>query len=243
MNKSKSLLHHRVPLLSFTFSLPERSVIEQIRERGMRSAMMITTVNEAIQAEEAGINFLVAQGSDAGGHRGTYEIESNGQGELIGTMSLVPQVVDHVALPVVAAGGIMDGRGLVAALALGAQGAQLGTRFLLAEEADTHPVHRSALLRSTEQDTTITSAFSGRPARAIKNEYVREAANRALTPLPYPWQNEFTQRIRQIAAQQNDGRFMSLWSGQGLRMANKEQSAKEIIQEIIWQANNLLTAD
>jgi nitronate monooxygenase len=234
------VLRHQVPILSFTFSLPSPEIMKQIKAKGIVTTMMVTTVKEAILAEEAGIDILIAQGSEAGGHRGTFDVKTGDQGALIGTMSLVPQIVDHTSLPVVAAGGIMDGRGLVGALALGAQGVQLGTRFLLAHEADTHSAYREQLLQSTEEDTVITSMFSGRPARAIKNQFIEETLKEIIEPLPYPWQNEVTQDIRKAAAQQNDPRFMSLWSGQSLRLAKEEKDANTIVHEIMEQARKIL---
>jgi nitronate monooxygenase len=240
-----AVLEHRVPVLSFTFGIPHSQIIDQAKTLGIKTKIMVTTVKEALLAEEAGIDLLVAQGSDAGGHRGTFEVEDN-QGALVGTMSLIPQIVDHTNLPVIAAGGIMDGRGLIAALALGAQGVQMGTRFLFAKEAGTHPSYRQALTEGFGDDTVVTTAFSGRPARALKNEYIKQAQAQAFSSLPYPYQNVATQDIRQAAAKQNDPRFMSLWAGQALGLKQREnpvlrnQPAAEILDEIVAEARSII---
>jgi nitronate monooxygenase len=231
---------HRVPVLGATFGIPSVETLQKVKMLGIRTTMMVTTVREAVLAENAGIDILIAQGGEAGGHRGTLEVKKGSHGVLIGTMALVPQVVDHTTVPVVAAGGIMDGRGLVASLALGAQGVQLGTRFLLAKEAETHPVYREQLIKATEEDTVITTMFSGRPARGIGNYFIEKTEQQSPDPLPYPWQNQVTQDIRQAAAKQNDSRFMSLWAGQGLRLAVKEERAEDIIIRIIEQAKRMI---
>lgn len=239
------VLEYRVPVLSLTFGIPHSAVLQRAKSLGIKTKIMVTTVKEALLAEEAGIDLLVAQGGDAGGHRGTFEVEDN-QGALVGTMSLIPQIVDHTKLPVIAAGGIVDGRGLVASLALGAQGVQVGTRFLLAKEAGTHPSYRQALTEGFGEDTVVTTAFSGRPARALKNDYVQQAQKQAFSSLPYPYQNVATQDIRQAAAKQNDPRFMSLWAGQALGLKQGEnpvlrnQPAAEIIDEIVAEAEGTI---
>jgi nitronate monooxygenase len=244
VDQQKALLEvvfdHRVPVLGATFGIPSAEILKKAKTLGIRTTMMVTTVREAVLAENAGIDILIAQGGEAGGHRGTFEVKKGSQGALIGTMALVPQVVDHTTIPVVAAGGIMDGRGLVASLALGAQGVQLGTRFLLAKEADTHPVYREQLLKATEEDTVITTMFSGRPARGIRNDFIERTEQQGPDPLPYPWQNQVTQDIRQAAAIKNDSRFMSMWAGQGLRLAVKEERAEDIIIGMIEQAKRLI---
>ncbi len=150
--------------------------------QGALVGSMVTTVEEAAHVEAAGADFVIAQGAEAGGHRSTFDV--SGDVPLVGTMALVPQVVDAVDVPVVATGGIVDGRGVAAALALGADGAQLGTRFLLAREAATAPGYRAALLHAVETDTVVTTSFTGRPARSIRNRFVGETAG--VEPLPGP---------------------------------------------------------
>lgn len=234
------LLEERVPVISTTFSILPESKMQHVKSAGMKVMTTVTTVEEAIQAEQSGSDVIVAQGSEAGGHRGTFDLSNDPSGANIGTMALIPQIVDLVQIPVVAAGGIMDGRGLVAALALGAQGIQMGTRFLTANESGAHPVYKNALLESTEESTVITKAFSGRPARGIKNEFIKQFEASDVEPLPYPIQNALTRDIRNTSARLNNPEYMSLWAGQGTRMLTADQFAGEIIHQIVREACKII---
>ncbi|MFD1708039.1 NAD(P)H-dependent flavin oxidoreductase [Siminovitchia sediminis] len=235
------LLDENVPVLSTAFGLLTKGHMAEAKEKGIRIIAMVTTVNEAVQAEEAGADVIVAQGSDAGGHRGTFNIREHPDGANIGTFSLVPQIADHVTVPVVAAGGIMDGRGLVAALALGASGIQAGTVFLPTEESIAHWAYKQQLLTSTEESTVITKSFSGRPARGIRNKFIVEF-ERFAKPLGFPSQHTLTTDIRKAAALQNNPEYMSLWAGQGIRMLQKRTniSATEIVDAMIKEAKEIL---
>ena len=164
-------------------------------------------------------------------------------GANIGTFALVPQIVDCVRIPVVAAGGIMDGRGLVAALALGAQGVQMGTRFLTSHESGAHAAYQKALLNSTEESTVITKVFSGRPARGVRNPFIRQWDASGVEPLPFPTQNTATRDIRNAAASQSNADYMSLWAGQGTRMLTSGQNAGHIVTETIQQAMSILSIE
>lgn len=234
------LLEERVPIISTTFSILPEIQMQQVKSAGIKVMTTVTTVEEAIQAERSGSDVIVAQGSEAGGHRGTFDISNHPFGENIGTMALIPQIVDLVQIPVVAAGGIMDGRGLVAALALGAQGVQMGTRFLTSFESGAHPVYKNALLESTEESTVITKAFSGRPARGIKNEFINQFESIDVEPLPYPIQNALTKDIRNTSSRLNNPEYMSLWAGQGTRMLTADKSAGEIINQIVLEACKII---
>ncbi|MFD0713244.1 NAD(P)H-dependent flavin oxidoreductase [Paenibacillus sp. GCM10027626] len=234
------LLEERVPVISTAFGLLPESCLQQAKAAGIRIVTMVTTVKEAMLAEQAGCDAIVAQGSEAGGHRGTFDISEHPMGANIGAMALIPQIVDRVRIPVVAAGGIMDGRGLVAALALGAQGVQMGTRFLTALESGAHEAYKDALLNSTEESTVITKAFSGRPARGIVNAFIEHWHDSGVEPLPFPTQNTITRDIRNAAAEQSNAAYMSLWAGQGTRMLTNRQKAEEILAEIVGQANAIL---
>ena len=150
---------------------------------------MITTVAEARQVVDGGVDIVVAQGAEAGGHRSTFQLAPHGDLPLVGTMALVPQVVDAIRVPVVAAGGISDGRGLAAALALGAAGVQLGTRFLVALESDVFAAYRERLLTAAETDTVMTRAFTGRPARSLRNRFLDQYAEAGTPPLAWPLQS------------------------------------------------------
>lgn len=229
------LLSEEVPVISTTFGIPTEEQIHRAHDKGIKVLTMVTTVNEALQAEESGVDAVVAQGNEAGGHRGTFNFDGE-EVPSIGTFALVPQIVDQVSIPVIAAGGIMDGRGMIAAMALGAKGIQLGTRFLNAIESGAAPIYKKALLESNEESTVLTSAFSGRPARAIRNAFVDRFIAEEIEPLRYPLQNIVTKQIRSAAKKQEKPDYMSLWSGQGNRMIKDEQSAAEIIDEILYES-------
>ncbi|WP_409341990.1 NAD(P)H-dependent flavin oxidoreductase [Paenibacillus sp. MBLB4367] len=234
------VLEEQVPVISTAFGvLPEREAAEAHRI-GMKIVAMATTVKEARIAEQSGADIIVAQGSEAGGHRGTFDVSARPLGANVGTFALVPQIADAVRVPVAAAGGIMDGRGLVAALALGAQGVQLGTRFLTAAESGAHPAYRAALLAADEESTTITTAFSGRPARGIRNAFIRTFEQAGVAPLPFPSQNTATRDIRNAVAEGHNAEYMSLWAGQGTPLLTDGQSAGEIVTDIMEQAQRLL---
>lgn len=196
-----------VPVISTAFGCLSPEQMKRAKEEGIKVVTMVTTVEEALMAEQAGVDAVVAQGSEAGGHRSTFSLERHPDAAQIGTMSLVPQVADAVGVPVIAAGGIADGRGLAAALVLGAEAVQIGTRFLCAKEAGTHAAHKQAIFSSTEESTVITKAFSGRPARGIKNRFIKEFEKTGTPPLPFPSQNTITKDIRAAAAKLEDPEF------------------------------------
>lgn len=231
------LIDEKVPVISTAFGLLPEAKAKQAKENDIIITSMITTVEEAILAERRGADIIIAQGSDAGGHRSTFDLTRHKNGADIGTFSLVPQVADNVKIPVAAAGGVNDGRSLAAALALGAAGVQIGTRFLSSEEAGIHKAYKQKLFASKEDDTVITKVFSGRPARGILNKFIEEFSK---DPLAYPYQNSATKSIRGAAAKRGNAEYISLWAGQNLRPVVKEQPAAEIVEEIIESARNLL---
>jgi nitronate monooxygenase len=214
---------------SFTFGVLPGSAIRAIKDKQMFLIGTATTVEEAIALEMAGVDAVTVQGSEAGGHRGTFLSEFSAGS--IGTMPLVPQVVDAVKIPVIASGGIMDGRGIIAALALGATAVQMGTAFLTCDESGVSEAYRSAILTAREDRTRVTRAFSGRPARGIVNRFMSEVDSSPGEILPFPLQNQLTRRLRRAAAEQGRAEFLSLWAGQGLRLARR-QSAAELIARL-----------
>jgi nitronate monooxygenase len=229
-----------VPVVSFALGSPA-PYVERLHAKGVFVIGSVTTVAEAQDAEAAGVDAIVAQGSEAGGHRSTFGASRPAETPLIGTMALVPQVVDAVRIPVIAAGGIMDGRGIVAALALGAQAAQLGTRFLLAEEAGTTPCYRRRLLEAVETGTVVTDAFSGRAARALRNSLIEEFARVEARPLPWPRQG-FAGADIYHASFAADGEWAPLFAGQGLRLARRVQPAAEIVAELAAEIERRLAS-
>jgi nitronate monooxygenase len=179
-------------------------------------------VEEARQLEALGVDAVVAQGSEAGGHRGTFA--GDFQASLVGTMALVPQMADAVRVPVIASGGIGDGRGVAAAMVLGASAVQMGTTFLTCDEAGAPDAYKTAIQQATETKTALTRAFSGRPARGIINRFMTEVeASQAI--LSFPQQNHLTRALRREAGRQGRAEFLSLWAGQALRLARREPVA------------------
>ncbi len=228
-----------VPVLSTGLG-DATGLVGDAHSAGCRVVAMVTTVEEAVLVAEGGADVVVAQGAEAGGHRSTFEVGPGGEVPLVGTLALVPQVADAVDVPVVAAGGIMDGRGLAAALALGAGGAQLGTRFLLAQESGAFPAYRERLLGATETDTVVTRAFTGRPARGVRNRFVEEYTRGGPEPLPFPFQGMATEDIYRESQARDEGDYFLLLAGQGLRMLKGEQGVAEVVAEVADGAREVL---
>ena len=217
------------PIVSFTFGLLPPKAMERLKAQGTYLMGTATTVEEARQLERAGVDAVIAQGSEAGAHRGTFAVPA--EEALIGTVALVPQVVDAVSVPVIASGGIMDGRGLVASLALGASAVQMGTAFLACKEAGTSATYREALMHGRGGATTLTRAFSGRMARGLSNEFIEKWNAAGMQHLPYPWQNAFTQPMRRAATAAKQAGLLSLWTGQGLGML-RETTAEQLMKQL-----------
>jgi nitronate monooxygenase len=229
-----AVLETDAALFSFTFGMLPPDAIAAVKRRGMLLAGTATTVDEAIALEKAGIDAVVAQGSEAGGHRGSFlaEFESS----MVGTIALVPQIVDAVRVPVIASGGIMDGRGVAAALALGGSAVQLGTAFLTCEEAGASDAYKEEILRAREHETRLTRAFSGRPARGIVNRFMREIDPHPEAILPFPLQNALTRPLRTAASKAGRTEFLNLWAGQGVRMARRQRAA-ELVARLAVEAD------
>lgn len=228
------VLEERVPVFSFTFGVPDEARLSALKEAGTVVVGTATTVREALVLEERGVDAVVGQGSEAGGHRGTFigDFES----ALVGTMALVPQLADSVSVPIVAAGGIMDGRGLAAALVLGAEGVQMGTAFLPCPESGIHPEYKEVVLAAESEETALTRAFSGKPARGIRNRFMEEMEGREVPA--YPVQNAYTRDIRAAAAREDRIEFMSLWAGQAARLGRAVPAA-EVVESVVREAARL----
>jgi len=211
-------------VFSFTFGLLPATAVAEIQRRHIVLMGTATTVAEAEALAALGVDAVIAQGGEAGGHRGTFLGEF--ERALIGTIALVPQICDAVDVPVVASGGIMDGRGIAASLALGASAAQLGTAFLVCDEAGISDAYRQAVLTASEDQTRLTRAFSGKPARGIVNRFLTGMAEREDAILPFPLQNGLTRPLRTESAKRNQADYLSLWAGQGVRLARRRKAGE-----------------
>jgi nitronate monooxygenase len=211
------VLEYKPKVVSFHFGMPDGGLVGRLKEAGTIVISSATTAEEARWLEANGCDAVIAQGNEAGGHRGMFLTEDIARQP--GTMALVPQVVDAVKVPVIAAGGIGDGRGIAAALALGAAGAQIGTAFLLTPEARTTALHRKALAEARDDSTTLTNIFTGRPARGIVNRYVREVGPMSPDAPAFPLAAGLSAPLRAAAEAKGSPEFMPLWSGQAPTLA------------------------
>ncbi|KVA00734.1 nitronate monooxygenase [Burkholderia sp. AU19243] len=218
-----TLVALRVPVASFTFGVLDAADVARLKAAGTYVIGTATHVAEGLAWRDAGADAISAQGAEAGGHRGTFI--GAAEDALIGTLALVPQLVDATGLPVLAAGGIMDGRGIAAALALGAQAAQLGTAFLACAESAIAADWKARVVASTDTSTQVTRAITGRHARGLRNTLMTRLGERAADVAPYPVQNALTQPLRQAAARANDGDYLSLWAGQGAPLTRRRAAS------------------
>jgi nitronate monooxygenase len=229
------VLELRPRVVSFHFGLPDASAVRRVKEAGCLIFSSATTVAEARSLEAGGADVIIAQGFEAGGHRGSFSA-SRGAG-FVGTMALVPQVVDAVRVPVIAAGGIADGRGLAAVFALGASGAQIGTAFLGCPEATVSPLHRAQLRDAADDGTEVTRAFTGRPARAVRNRFVTEMADSQ--PLQFPLQGSLVGPLWQLPSEEARAAFAPFWAGQAAPLM-REMPAGELVEKLVSEAQSIL---
>jgi nitronate monooxygenase len=209
------VLEARPAVLAFTFGIPPPEALAALRARGVRTLGTATSAGEARLLAEADVDAVMAQGAQAGGHRGTFAVPF--EAAMLPTVELVREVAELVrGLPIVSAGGTMDGRDVFAALEAGAEAAALGTAFLACPESGAAEAYKRALVSARADRTVVTRAFSGRPARGLENGFVRELAGREAAILAFPLQNAMTQPMRSAAARQGDAEHLSLWAGQGV---------------------------
>lgn len=212
----------RPPVLSVVYGVPSAELMAQARRRGIRVIGTATTVAEALALEAGGVDAIVATGAEAAGHRVSFLRRA--EESLVGTFALVPQVADAVSVPVIAAGGVADRRGVAAAFALGASGVQVGTAFLVTAESAASDAHRAAIRSTAADETVLTRAMSGRLARGVRNRAVRAIEAGGMIA-PFPAQNWLTGRFRGAAAEQGLGELQSLWLGQGSPLAQHDTAA------------------
>jgi len=216
-------------VLSVVFGVPSRALVEEAHSRGIRVIGTATTVAEARALQAGGVDAIVATGAEAAGHRVSFLRPA--EESLVGLFSLLPQVVDAVRVPVIAAGGIADRRGVAAALALGASGVQVGTSFLATAESAANDAHRAAIRSTAADESVLTGAMSGRLSRGAANRAVREIeASGAIAP--FPAQNWLTGRFRAVAGQRGMGELQSLWLGQSAPLA-RGRTAAEVFAELV----------
>jgi len=225
------------PVVSFHFGLPERSVVKTLKSADAVILVSATAVREAVALEDGGADAVIAQGHEAGGHRGAFlgDVESG----TVGTFALVPQVADAVSVPVIAA--VADGRGIAAAFAIGASGLQTGTAFLACTETDMHPVHHKLLLKAHGETTQVTRMISGRPARAIVNRYITEMSESGAKPLAFPLQYSLSGPLNTASRKRDESDLMVMWAGQAAALA-RTMPAGELLTKLAEEARAVLAA-
>jgi nitronate monooxygenase len=237
------IIEERVPVFSTALvDQQDTGLVRRCHEQGIKVITMVTGVADARQAAAAGVDIIVAQGGEAGGHRSVGDKPPTPEAASVSTLALVPQVVDAVECPVVAAGGLADGRGLVAALALGASGILLGTRFVATREATVPEFWKAALLEGQSEVTTITDVFTGLWARGLRNRFVEEYRASAAPVLPPLVQATAAEDIFVAAAKPQEREYFPMWSGQSVGLIHDLPGAGEVVHAIIREAGQVLDA-
>src|SRR5450755_1066174 len=216
-DQARVLLDEKVPVFSFIYGIPPKEILEECRAKHIVTIGTATTPDEAAALQEAGVDAVVASGFEAGGHRGSFL--RSAEDSLTGTLSLVPQIVDIVDVPVIAAGGIGNARGAIAALALGAEAVQMGTVFLACEESGASLLHRQALRRKEAGHTALTRGFTGRLARGIHNRLMQELNRKETEILPYPLQRGLVRNLSIAAEAAGRSDLLPLWAGQSANLS------------------------
>ncbi|MFI1400173.1 nitronate monooxygenase [Streptomyces sp. NPDC020681] len=233
------LLDDPVAAVSFTFGCPSRDVLKSFAKAGTFTVVTVTTPEEAQAAQWAGADALCVQGIEAGGHQGTHRDDIAADGTGVGLLTLIALVREAVQLPVIAAGGLMRGGQIAAALAAGAVGAQLGTAFLVCPESGANTLHKQAMTNPLFVRTELTRAFSGRPARGLVNRFMREHGRYA--PAAYPQVHHLTSGLRKAAAKSGDPQGMALWAGQGHRLA-RDLPAAQLVEVLAAELDSARAA-
>jgi nitronate monooxygenase len=234
----RAVIDAGVPVLSFIYGIPPSEILDECRRRKIKTIGTATTPEEASALEQAGFEFIVASSFEGGGHRGSF-LRSPAE-SLMGGFALIPQVVDIVKLPVIAAGGIADGRGLAAAFALGAEGVQIGTAFLPCAGSGASEAYRSALSSFAANGTDLTDAFTGRLARGIRNRLMNEFRDMSRPPLPFPVQHALTQTVATPASAQGTLELMTIWAGQNASLCHSTD-ATEFMTQLIAEAETVFS--
>lgn len=226
-------------VVSFHFGLPTSSLVQRLKQQGLRVLSSATSVDEARWLEDHGCDAVIVQGFEAGGHRAMF-LETDPAAQ-VGLFALLPQVADAVSVPVIAAGGIADARGIVAAFALGASGVQMGTPYLFCPEANVSSAYRRALRAANDTSTGITNLFTGRPARGILNRYLKESGPICESALTFPYAASMVAPLRAASEKTGSLDYMQLWAGQSARLVTP-MPADEFTREIAAEALSRLRA-
>lgn len=236
-DQARVLLDANVPAFSFITGIPPKEILDEARKRRIVTLGTATTPDEAIRLEQTGVDIVVASGFEAGGHRGSFLRPA--EDSLTGTFSLIPQTVDAVTVPVVAAGGIADARGIAAAFVLGAEGVQMGTVFLACDESGAHPLHRQSILCHKAGHTVLTRGFTGRLARGIDNELLQMLNKPGTEILPYPLQRGLMRSLALPAQEAGRADLLALWAGQSASLARCSE-IPELLQSLVEGASERL---
>ncbi|MGH9471445.1 MAG: NAD(P)H-dependent flavin oxidoreductase [Terriglobales bacterium] len=232
--QARVVIEANVPVFSFIYGIPPREILDECRRRNIVTVGSATTPDEAIALEQAGVAVIVASGSEAGGHRGSFLRRA--EESLVGSFALLPQIVDAVSVPVVAAGGVADARGLLAAFALGAEGVQIGTAFLATEQSGASRLHREAILSGKARQTALTKGFTGRLARGIQNQLLEELSRPEVEVLPYPLQRVPVSSLARIAEPAGRAELLPLWAGQSASLA-RQNDAAALLQALVSEVS------
>jgi nitronate monooxygenase len=234
------ILEERPSIFSVGLGDPGPELVARCHVQGIKVVAMVATVEDARTVAASGVDVVIAQGGEAGGHRSTWVKRASPDAASVGTLALVPQIVDAITVPVVAAGGIADGRGLVAALALGAVGILLGTRFVATRDSMAPELWKKALLEREGDDTTVTDAYTGLWLRGLRNTYVTEYLASGAPVLPPLLQTRAAQDIVEEARRRGDGEYFPLLAGQGVGLVRDLPGAAEVVETIVREARTVL---
>ncbi len=234
-NQVEVILHTKPPVFSFVFGIPSANILEQCRRLGIVTAGAATTLDEALALEAAGVEMIIASGFEGGGHRPSFLAAS--ENSLVGTFVLIQQIREKTHTPVIAAGGIANGKGIAAALALGADAVQIGTAFLACEESNALDIHRQMLFSDQSKYSVLTRAFTGRLGRGLKSRLSEEIRGREESLLPFPLQTQLMSPLRQAAIAQKKWELILFWSGQ-IAPVLKHKRAADLMQALVEETSS-----
>jgi nitronate monooxygenase len=236
-NQVQVILDVRPKVFSFVFGIPSSDILEECRKRGIKTQGAATTVDEALALDGAGVDAVIASGFEAGGHRSSFQASS--EQSLTGTFVLVQLLKEKIKIPVIAAGGIANGKGIAAALTLGADAVQIGTAFLACDESGTLPFHRRMLFSEQAKYTSLSRSFTGRLGRGITNKIIKDLQEKEKHNLPFPLQTSFMSSLRKAAIDQQKWDLIFFWSGQ-IAPILKHRKAAELMQSLIEETNTIM---